>query len=309
MDELNSLIADTSVANIAVADLIRRAKILAVRMKNKELLAFTNKELEGYERKSAPKYREVHGTVKAFNHVRGEWMPIQFPEETHRILSKMEARQPISQIDSLLSRENGSGYFAVPFSGGSLKDLQNAINLETRVEFHMDISELKKVAENIRNKLLDILLEIEVTGAGGHTSSDGVAGLRNEKINDALKTIGAHLPEMRSGMWAALKSDDPEAGRNAANLVRELIDQALKEGAPGDDKTRKQRAAELIKKYRGTSASDKDLAVIEASADLIIAEQDKSLQLAHGRQSVHKRDARSAVQAGERILELLFGTD
>lgn len=128
------------------------------------------------------------------------------------------------------------------------------------------------------------------------------------KINIALKAIGLQLPDMRAGMWAALKSDQPDAGRQAAHSARELIDQVLKEGVPGLD-TRKERARSLIIKYRGIDVSEDDLAIIAASCELVEAEHRKLTKLSHTRSPVDIAEARGSVEAAERILTLLFGTD
>lgn len=307
--ELNALIADVSVSKISVTDLLRRAKILATKLKNKELLDFANEELDGYEgkvRKKIPKYRIVRGAVKALNPYRG-WVPVQFTSEVEKTMSSRPVGHPIGQIESLLS--DSSPYFSVLFTGDTLKNLQRSIGSETQVDFQIDRAELGNVVESIRNKLLDYLLEIETTGEGSPMSES--ITLKNQKIDDALRAIGTQLPELRVSMWASLKSDDVGAGRNAANAAKELIDQVLKEGVDGGDKskTRKERAKIIITKYRGEEISDSDIDVIEKSCDLILAEHKKTTGLAHGRASISIKDARPCVQAAERVLELLFGTE
>ena len=68
-------------------------------------------------------------------------------------------------------------------------------------------------------------------------------------IDEKLSAIGPHLVELRKGMWDAL-------GRGqAAHPARELISQHLKEGAPAELGTRKQRFAYLMREKGGRDAS------------------------------------------------------
>ncbi len=303
--ELSILIADASVGKISLIDLLRRAKIFAKKTGDKDFLQWVDKELEGYENKKAPDYRKVKGQIKALNPVMG-WVPVQLSEKMDKLLTNIAIKHPVSHLEELL--EDKSGHYTIPLTGDALKNFQSSVGLETRFEFHFQRSELKTIVERIRNRLLDSLLEKEIRGNSEESSSGQRVTLLNEKINAALLEIGSNLPEMRSGMWEALKSNDPAAARNATNLARELIDQVLKEGAP-DNENRKKRAEHLIKKYTGLDASEVDLDIIKASADLIVAEQNKTIKTAHSRNSVSIKEARSSVLSAERILEILFGSD
>src|SRR3989344_6825525 len=95
------------------------------------------------------------------------------------------------------------------------------------------------------------------------------------KIDTALQKIGPQLLEMRKGMHAALEKDTADAGRQAAHSARELIDQVLKEGAPKDLKTRRERASYLMEKYRGGKTSESEVEIVDASWKLIDAEHSK----------------------------------
>ena len=126
-------------------------------------------------------------------------------------------------------------------------------------------------------------------------------------IDESLNEIGTHLHRMREGMWSALKSGAPDSGRQATHSARELIDQTLKEGCPEEfGITRKERAKYLIKKYRQVRISEKDVQIIDASCELLEAEHNKMVKLAHERSDVDLSEAKESVEAAERILNLLF---
>lgn len=127
-----------------------------------------------------------------------------------------------------------------------------------------------------------------------------------DSIDSALEEISPHLTELRRGMWHALERDSPDAGRQAAHSARELVSQVLKEGSFPNLETRKERAAYIMKKYRGGDASNSDLDVIDASCKLIEAEHNKMQKIAHARYSALRDEVRGSVEAAERVLRLLF---
>lgn len=128
-----------------------------------------------------------------------------------------------------------------------------------------------------------------------------------DAVDLALESLGAHLPELRRGMWDAAERSSPDASRQAAHSARELLDQVLKTGAPPECSTRKERFIFLMRKYRMTDhASDIDLRILDASWKLVEAEHDRLNKAAHARQIPDKRDVRASVEAAERALRLLF---
>jgi hypothetical protein len=133
------------------------------------------------------------------------------------------------------------------------------------------------------------------------------SGLR-DAIDIHLAGIGEHLIELRAGMWDASSRTSPDAARQAAHSARELIDQVLKEGAPPECKTRKERIRHLIRKHSTAdkSFSFSDVEVVDAIAQLVVAEQTKAMGIAHGRGSSTAKDARTIVENTERMLRLLF---
>ena len=144
---------------------------------------------------------------------------------------------------------------------------------------------------------------VRITDAG----RDLLARDMRDYIDEELVGIGTHLPELRRGMWDALNRTSPDAPRQAANSARELIDQVLKEGAPGLG-TRKERFIFLIKKQRpeAESISKSDLAILESAADLIEAEHNKMTSEVHARHSPKMEEVRASVEAAERILGVIF---
>jgi hypothetical protein len=151
---------------------------------------------------------------------------------------------------------------------------------------------------------------IEITPAGRDA-------LKNNALDDldlALSSIAPSLVQIRGGAWAALSSKRPDSMRHAAQSGRELIDQALKEGAPDDvikgqqdfspDKssksgvTRRMRLRFLMKKFRG-ELSDSDLLIAEKACDLVEAIDKKLQAMSHARTPPSDADLRDALTTAE----------
>ncbi len=143
---------------------------------------------------------------------------------------------------------------------------------------------------------------ISITDAGKQFLARGL----RDHIDLALASINEHFVELRSGMHDAAIRTSPDAPRQAIHSARELIDQVLKEGAPGET-TRKQRAKRIMERSQRPSAPSKsNIETIDACVRLIEAEHNKTIALAHARQSVKQSDAQMVVETTERIMRLIF---
>jgi hypothetical protein len=144
---------------------------------------------------------------------------------------------------------------------------------------------------------------IQITDAGRQFLQRGL----RDHVDSCLAQISEHLIELRAGMRDSVTRTSPDAPRQAVNSARELIDQVLKEGTPGDCKTRKQRIKHLLHGQRPDSArSNSDIEIVEACCGLIEAEQNKAIAMSHARAAVSPEHAQLAVDAAERALKLFF---
>src|SRR5882672_10064861 len=135
---------------------------------------------------------------------------------------------------------------------------------------------------------------VEITSSG----KDFLGRDLKDRIDIGLETISPHLVELRQGMRDAVDRTSPDAARQAAHSARELVTQLLKEGAPPECDTRKQRFRFLMEKNRGSEAVSKgDLEVIEANYKVVEAEYNKLLGSSHSRQSVLREEVFPSVAA------------
>jgi hypothetical protein len=128
-----------------------------------------------------------------------------------------------------------------------------------------------------------------------------------DEIDIGLERISPHLVELRMGMWDAVDRTSPDAARHAAHSARELLAQLLKEGAPPECKTRKERFRFLMQLSRDQKVISKsDLEIIEAHCEVVEVEHNKLVGSSHSRLSVGRDEVLASVAATERILGLIF---
>ncbi len=142
-----------------------------------------------------------------------------------------------------------------------------------------------------------------------------------DELDEALMLISPHLLELRRGAWSALDSSQPDSLRQAAHSARELIDQALKEGAPNEavmadpevkghnrkpEVTRKDRLNFLMRRFRG-EASESDLRIADKTIELVLEINKKLIALAHARSSPQRSDVEDCVRLAESALSARIG--
>ncbi len=160
--------------DVPVTDLLRKAYIVARKLKIAEFEEWLSKELEGYTNISEiPEYREVVGEVKAWNPYHG-WQPVFF-EESHvaEIASKSTNGQRIAEIENLLNSisENKGGNLQIPFPPEQQNIICKAMGRQTQVTLMTSDSGLVRIIDAVRNIVLNWALKLEEDGVLGEDLS------------------------------------------------------------------------------------------------------------------------------------------
>jgi len=143
-----------------------------------------------------------------------------------------------------------------------------------------------------------------------------------DDLDEALARISPHLLDVREGAWAALSSGTPDALRQSAHSARELIDQAIKEGAPDSEVlaaaqiessaskgplTRRDRLTFLMRKHKG-AISQSDVGLAAKTIDLILEIDDKLMAVAHGRSAPKASDVEDCLRMAEISLRRILSS-
>ncbi|MBS4068681.1 MAG: hypothetical protein A2329_07540 [Sulfurimonas sp. RIFOXYB2_FULL_37_5] len=152
-------------SDIPVTDLLRKAYVVARKLKLSDFEKWIKLELYGYlGNENTPEYRNVHGSVKAWNPYHG-WQPIYFEEPTiAESLSKRKSTQRVAELESLLQKGDN---LQMPFSAEQENEICNAIGERVQVTLMTPSTNIIRVIDAVRNIILNWALKLEEDGVLG----------------------------------------------------------------------------------------------------------------------------------------------
>lgn len=164
--------------SVAITDLLRKALVVARKLKQQEFLSWIESELSGYRGDiDIPEYRELFGQVKGWNPYNG-WIPVIINDaEFMEKLSTQSTGQSISEIESILDQGGSDSILHMPFSPGQQQALRGLVNNDTEFTLFVPLSRLSNIVDSVRNAILNWALELEDNGILG----DGLSFSESEK--------------------------------------------------------------------------------------------------------------------------------
>lgn len=91
---------------VSIESLLRKAYLVAKKLKLKDFEEWINQELNGYDNQF-PKYRSVRGEIKAWNPYYG-WIPMILSANVADLVSSMPLGLPISAIADSYNSSDGT---------------------------------------------------------------------------------------------------------------------------------------------------------------------------------------------------------
>lgn len=159
----------------SVTDLLRIAKVVAVKLSLDEFLIWIESELDGYKDLEVPSYRVLKGEVKARNPFRG-LIPVMFPtDEIANLCRTVKLNQKISEVE-ILSRSI-ENKLHLPLPDGEQKLLQRMFNQDMEFLLIFSPVALSGIVDAVRNVILDWSLKLEKNGIKG----DGMTFSKEDK--------------------------------------------------------------------------------------------------------------------------------
>lgn len=153
--------------NRSVSDLLRHALVVARKLGVADFEVWVNAELNGYPADMEPPgYRELHGTLKAWNPYHG-WIPFQLtPPELVERMTTIRAGEAVGTYESLLLN-NGDGTLHVDFPPRVEAELMKSMAVPLRPSVIFGRQQLQSVLNAVKNMVLDWSLRLEAAGVLG----------------------------------------------------------------------------------------------------------------------------------------------
>lgn len=179
---IKDLITDLANSNIKLSEALTRSKLIAFKINNDTFKAWIKKEIEGYQLQDQmlPAYRKIYSEITLIaQFVGGEEreIPFQLPEDTHQnVLDTIhfhEIREPISIVEVQIGNDDkpqaGRITLPTPMMEMIKSTLPKALLMQIKMgggvidKLQRDVNTIQynNVIDQTKNKLLDILLELE----------------------------------------------------------------------------------------------------------------------------------------------------
>jgi hypothetical protein len=150
-----------------ILSLLRKAYLIAKKLKLSEFEEWINNELNGYtDGKTIPEYRKVHGELKAWNPYHG-WVPVILTDDRlNALLTYQKIRMSISSLKNIYDNSDNNT-FKIQFNGSINQNLSELCDFETKFALILGSNQIYCMIECIRNIILDWSIKLETSGIIG----------------------------------------------------------------------------------------------------------------------------------------------
>lgn len=155
-------------SKVLVSDLLRKALIVARKLKIKEFEKWILLELNGYKDDDIPSYRLLRGEIKSFNSYNGIWCPVIFSKSEYaELLSKRKTAQPLSELEDLIKNFGSSGMIHMGYTHEIVKTIMNGTDMSSPPTLVLSITQIVGIVDVVRNTVLMWSLKLEEDGIIG----------------------------------------------------------------------------------------------------------------------------------------------
>lgn len=206
LQQLRDLVTDPSAR---LSDILRKAKVLAVTLKQEEFKAWVTHELNGYPPEAdLPPYRLLYsppmGTFSShFSQVSNFLLPVsQMPDFIQKWARELRMAHPVAEIEALTLGDGDRLRHPWPVEAVLL--LRDKIVMAGFVlaEAYQPITkaQLEGVLDAVRNRLLDFLLAIQELRPEAVESDEALQAIPPERINQVFHfTVYGGQPVIATG--------------------------------------------------------------------------------------------------------------
>jgi len=167
---VHELQADAMDPKVRLADLLRKARAVSVKLRASEIEEWLGREMNGYEKASdVPPYRQLHAELKCVNPTHG-LIPLAVSNpELQEIISASPMTHSIGEIEALVQTadEGGKGNILHYFSPQMEHQLMQNMVYPMRPVQVIAGTAISAILESVRNRIFEWSLELEARGVLG----------------------------------------------------------------------------------------------------------------------------------------------
>ncbi|MBR4026009.1 MAG: hypothetical protein IKJ01_00440 [Lachnospiraceae bacterium] len=177
--------------------LLRKAYVIAKKLKLKDFEEWVQLEQNGYGIKEVPEYRYIKGQIKARNPYYG-WIPVVLNIEYENLLSNIPVKEAVSSLIDLYNSDNDMLMFSM--NAEITQTLSKLTNFETIYCVQFGKSQIYRILSTIQNKILDwalLLEENNIIGKGlSFSDSEIEKAKQTATINSYTNNFYANVDNM-----------------------------------------------------------------------------------------------------------------
>ena len=176
---VEDLQADALRSDVPLTDLLRKALVVARKLKLNDFQQWCDGELNGFKSENAPSYRRIVGQVKGYDHFHGRWIPFVVPDdaEAEKAMTQKQILSKVSEIESIVADATPDKVISIPLAGSVQTALMEGFNSPFVPKFVLPKNALCGILDTVRNTVLEWSLKLEEDGIIG----DGMSFSKQEK--------------------------------------------------------------------------------------------------------------------------------
>lgn len=152
---------DAMESNLDLTDLLRKAYVIAKKLKIAEFEEWAESELDGYGEKDIPSYRRVRGHLKYYNPFYGYQDYLIGNSDISEVLSNRSLSNPIAELEDLYNKSGGKPLLMPISTETRLLFIQQFNAEESPEHLFISPSQFKSIFEAVRKIILDWALKLE----------------------------------------------------------------------------------------------------------------------------------------------------
>ncbi len=152
-------------SNFDIMNLLRKAYLVARKLKLQEFEDWINNELNGYkDLEKIPDYRLLRGEIKAWNPYRG-WIPVILQNDNEKITTHLASDSLANLLNVYENSENKSAVLRFNPTMNNL--LSKCSDFNTKYALIIGTNQIYDIIERVRNIILDWSITLEENGIYG----------------------------------------------------------------------------------------------------------------------------------------------
>lgn len=250
-----------------ILNALRKAHLIATKLKLKEFDSWVQNELNGYNHPydEIPEYRDIRGVVKLHNPLRG-WISAPFEDENEE--NRLSHRKVFQSISEIIAFSNRERTLLIYFPGSISQDLSKRAGAPIVFEAALFITQaaLNSIVEKVKNYLLEWTIRLEAEGILGE-------GMR---FSQEETNMAKEIPQQINNYYGTVVNGDVSQSQvvsgnhnsiafnygQASDLMKKVRDSIEQEQLSEEDR---ESAMELISEAETKIAAQKKPGIIQAA--------------------------------------------